>query len=197
MIRRLVGATSILAALVVLAGCGGTKVTRVDPSTAIDLSGRWNDTDSKLVSEQMVNEILNARWLINWDRANNESRPTVIVGTIKNRSSEHIATETFTKDIERSFINSGEVRLVASSEERGQVRDERRDQQDWSDPATVKQFGKELGADFMLMGTINSIVDQEGKDKVVFYQVDLDLTNIETNEKVWLNQKEIKKYIER
>ena len=47
----------------------------------------------------------------------------------------------------------------------------------------------------MLTGTINTIVDQEGNKKVVFYQVNLELSNIETTEKVWLGDKKIKKYI--
>ena len=181
-----------------LAGCGGKKVvTRLDPNTAIDLSGRWNDEDSRLVSEEFVGKILEARWIERHDRTHDSAQPIVIVGLVRNKSTEHIATETFTKDIERAFINSGIVRVVASSEERVQIRDEREEQQDFSSPETVKKFGREAGADYMLMGTINSIEDQEEGEKVVFYQVDLELTDIETNEKVWLDQKELKKYIAR
>ncbi len=194
---RILVRTAAVAAMLLLTACGGKTVTRVDTASTIDLSGRWNDVDSREVSTQMVTSILNAPWRDRWEREKGGVRPTIIVGQIANRSSEHVATETFTKDIERAFITSGGIRLVASSEERDGVRDERRDQQDFSDPATVKEFGKELGADFMLMGTINSITDEEGKKKVVFYQVDLDLTNIQTNEKVFLDQKEIKKFIER
>jgi uncharacterized protein (TIGR02722 family) len=180
-----------------LASCSGKTVTRLESETVVDISGRWNDTDSRMVSEQMVGDILGARWLVTYSQAHAGERPTVIVGTVRNRSSEHIATETFTKDIERTFVNSGSVRLVASSEEREELRDERADQQDFSSPETVKRFGLENGADFMLMGTINSITDSEDGKSVVFYQVDLELTNIQTNEKVWLDQKEIKKYIGR
>jgi uncharacterized protein (TIGR02722 family) len=184
--------------LMLLPACGSKKVvTRLDPTTAIDLSGRWNDEDSRQVSDQFVDEILQARWLERHDREHAGEEPIVIVGLVRNKSTEHIATETFTKDIERAFINSGIVRVVASSEERVEVRDEREDQQDFSSPETVKKFGREHGADYMLMGTINSIEDQEKGEKVVFYQVDLELTDIETNEKVWLDQKEIKKYIGR
>jgi uncharacterized protein (TIGR02722 family) len=191
-------AAAVVLAALLLAACGGKEVTRIDPNTTVDLSGTWNDTDSRLVSEQMVGKILQAPWLYRYQAQHDPgARPTVIVGRILNRSTEFIATETFTKDIERAFVNSGQVRLVASSEEREQVRDERRDQQDWADPATVKRIGRELGADYMLMGTFNSITDQEGGDKVIFYQVDLELTDIETNEKVWLEQKEIKKLVGR
>lgn len=188
---------ALMCGVLLFAGCSGKTVTRLDTDTVVDISGRWNDTDSRLVSEQMVGDILGARWLVSYSQGNAGERPTVIVGTVRNRSSEHIATETFTKDIERAFVNSGAVRLVSSSEEREDLRDERADQQDFSSPETVKAFGREHGADYMLMGTINSITDSEDGKSVVFYQIDLELTNIETNEKVWLDQKEIKKYIGR
>jgi uncharacterized protein (TIGR02722 family) len=181
-----------------LAGCSsGTKVTRIDTESTIDLSGRWNDADSRMVAEEMISDSLNRPWLARFEGANPGKRPTVIVGTVKNRSAEHIATEVFTKDIEQAYVNSGQVRVVASQDERGEIRDEREDQQDFSDPATVKKFGKEHGADYMLMGTVNSVEDQKGGEQVVFYQTNLELTDIQTNEKVWIGDKEIKKYIGR
>ncbi len=186
-----------LVASATLVACGGKTVQRIDSNTVTDLSGRWNDTDSRLVSEQMVASMLNARWIDRFAAANSGQRPAIIVGDIRNNSSEHIPTETFTKDIERAFINTGAVRVVASSTEREGLRDEREDQQDFSSPETVKRYGREVGADYMLMGGINTITDQEGGDKVTFYQIDLELIDIETNEKVFLDQKEIKKFIGR
>ena len=53
----------------------------------------------------------------------------------------------------------------------------------------------ELGADYMLFGVINSTVDQLKKEKVVFYKINLEMVNLESTEKVWLGDKEIKKYI--
>jgi penicillin-binding protein activator len=178
-----------------VAGCGGQTIQRIDPDMTTDVSGNWNDTDSRLVSEEMTSDVLARPWLARYQTANDEARPTIIVGLVRNRSSEHIATETFTKDIERSFVNSGQVRVVSSSSEREGIRDERADQQDYSSPATVKKFGLERGADFMLLGTINSIIDAKGKDTVKYYQIDLELHDIQTNEKVWFGTKKIKKYI--
>jgi PBP1b-binding outer membrane lipoprotein LpoB len=59
----------------------------------------------------------------------------------------------------------------------------------------MKKFGLETGADFMLQGNINSIVDAHKRQKVTYYQIDLELTNIQTNEKVWIGDKKIKKFI--
>jgi len=127
----------------------------------------------------------------------NGRKPAVIVGTVINRTHELISTDTFIRDMERAFINAGSVRVVQSAEAREQLRDERADQQQFADPETAKRWRRELGADFMLQGVINSIVDTNDREKVIYYQVDLELTDIETNEKVWLGSKKIKKYVSR
>lgn len=184
-------------ASITLVSCSSKKhVSRIDVEETVDLSGEWNDTDSRLVADEMIEDALEQRWLANFLR-DKGSNPAVIVGAIRNLSDEHIATGTFVGDIERAFVNSGTVRVVASSDERGGVREEREDQQANASLETMKEFGLELGADYMLMGEINKIVDQEGKEKVAFYQVDLTLADMQSNEKVWMGQKKIKKYIAR
>ena len=191
-------ALSLTVLILILAGCGGkTKVERIEPDTTIDLSGRWNDTDSRQVSEAMITDCLNHPWITSHATRSQGNRPTVIVGAIRNRSMEHIAIGTFIGDIERAFINSGRVSVVASAGERGELRSEKQDQSQFARVETVKQMGQELGADYMMTGEVNSIEDREEGKQVTFYQVDLTLTNIETNEKIWLGQKKIKKYIER
>ncbi|MDH5752043.1 MAG: penicillin-binding protein activator LpoB, partial [Deltaproteobacteria bacterium] len=62
-----------------------------------------------------------------------------------------------------------------------------------SNPSAI---GKELGANFVVTGVINSIEDREGGEKVVFYQTNLEMINVETNEKVWIGDKKIKKFID-
>ncbi len=186
------------ALLIILTGCGAKKtVERIEVETTIDLSGRWNDTDSRQVSEAMIADCLNHVWLTQHSTRSEGKKPIVIVGAIRNRSTEHIAIPTFVSDIERAFINSGLVSVVASAVERGELRDEKGDQSRFASVETVKEMGKEQGADYMMTGQINTIEDREGGKQVTFYQTDLTLTNIETNEKVWLGQKKIKKFIER
>ena len=180
----------------VAASCDTSKtVTRVDEREQIDLSGRWNDVDSRLVAAEMVNDGLSRVWLQDFVEAEGR-KPAIIVGLVRNRSSEHIATETFINDIEREYINSGKVRLVQGGEFREELRAEKADQQNNATLETVKRFGNELGADFIMQGSVNSITDANTRTKVVYYQVDMELTNIETNEKVWIGSKKIKKVVE-
>ncbi len=178
-------------------GCGAPrKVSRVGSAETTDLSGRWNDTDSRLVAEAMIRDILRRPWLE--DFADREDRkPRVIVGSVINRSHEHIAIQTFVKDLERELINSGKVSFVASKTERQEVRQERDDQQMEASEETAKRLAQEAAADYMLRGSLNTILDESGGTKVIFYQTNLELIDIESNEKVWIGQKKIKKVIER
>jgi uncharacterized protein (TIGR02722 family) len=171
------------------------KVTRIDPSEQVDISGRWNNTDSRLVAEDMTNTILSANWLTDHMAAKNGQRPVVIVGFVNNKSHEHIEAETFVKDVENSFVTTQKVRLVQGGKKREELRAEKADQQTNSTTSSMKKFGLEQGADFILQGSINSIVDSHKRKKEVFYQVNLELTNIETNEVVWIGEKKIAKYI--
>ncbi len=181
----------------VFSGCAAKKtVQRIEVDSVTDLSGRWNDTDSRIVSEAMIVDCLNHPW-ISQHMTGGKGKPTVIVGAMRNKSTEHIAVQTFVNDIERAFINSGQVSVVASAVEREELRSEKDDQRVFADAATIKQMGKELGADYMMTGEINTIQDQEGGEKVTFYQIDLTLTNIETNVKIWMGDKKIKKFISR
>lgn len=195
--KRSVKAIVVLLGVALMLGCSSNrKVTRVDSSEVIDLSGRWNDTDSRLVSNEMIGDLLTARWLPVFEAKHGNARPVVIVGTVLNKSHEHIDAETFIKDIEKAIIRNGSVRLVQAGEKREELRDERdQHNQGFVSPETAKKWGRELGADFMLQGTINSIVDSYKKEKVVSYQIDLELTDLETNEVVWIGDKKIKKTV--
>ncbi len=187
--------TLLVAAAFILNGCGTRKVERIDTEEVIDLSGRWNDSDSRMVAEAMVEQILEGQWLNNFRENNDGDRPVVIVGLVYNKSHEHIEAATFIKDVERAFINSGKVRLVQAGDKREELRAERAAQQEFASPETQKKWGQELGADFILNGDINSIVDTYKNERVNMYQVNLELTNIETNEIVWIGEKKIRKYI--
>lgn len=195
--QRVVVIAAAVVALVLLSGCATTSdrtVSRVDVNQAIDLSGDWNDTDSRLVAEEMVKDVLSRPWVGEFKGAKQRD-PDVIVGTVKNRTSEHIQTVTFIKNLERELVNSGRVNFVANKEERQEVRDERADQQENASAESMKKFQQEAGADFMLRGDITTIVDQEGGNQVKYYQVNLELINLESNRKAWIGEKKIKKLI--
>ncbi|MCK5893054.1 MAG: penicillin-binding protein activator LpoB [Endozoicomonadaceae bacterium] len=175
------------------AGCV-TEVKRLDLNEEVDLSGAWNDTDSRLVAETMVDDVLNRPWIDQYVRKKGKP-PTVIVGRVDNLSHEHINTRTFVRDMERALINSGRVDFVASSAERGEVRDEREDQDLHSTETSRNAAGEEQGASFMLQGSIETIIDGNSNEQIRYYQVNLTLISLANNRKVWIGEKKIRKKI--
>lgn len=178
-----------------LTGCA-TKVDRVAVDKTIDLSGRWNDTDSRLVAEEMISQVFAHPWATDYMQRTGK-KPVVIVGTIRNMSSDHLETGVFAKDIERELVNSGKVKFVANAYERTEIRQERHEQQQYSTEETAKRLAAETGADYMLKGSIKTQMDTEGRQQVKFYQTDLELIHIESNEKVWIGTKKIKKLVKK
>lgn len=187
------------AALMILAltvgGCS-TAVTRMDTAEVKDLSGAWNDTDSQMVAAEMMQDVLSRDWIVEF-KGEQKRKPAVIVGEVRNLSHEHISVSTFVQELQRNMINSGKVKFVASSTEREEIRGERTDQDIHASEATRKAMGKEKGADFMLKGTINTIIDASGKDQLRYYQVNLTLISLVDNEIVWNGEKKIKKFVAR
>lgn len=178
----------------VLTSACSTQVTRTDVDEVIDLSGAWNDSDSRLVAQEMIQDALSRPWISQFSAQSGRS-PTVIVGSVRNLSHEHINVNTFVADMSRALVNSGMVNFVASKNERNEIREERKDQDLNAREDTRNVAGQELGADFMLKGQINTIIDVEGKKQVRFYQVDLTMVSMADNRQVWLGQKKIKKFV--
>lgn len=181
-----------------LSGCQGEReVTRVDPKAAIDLDYRFNDVDARQVYQEMVDDALFRNWSTRFMGDNAGRKPIVIVGRIQNDTQDYIDTKLFTTQWERELLNSDRVRFVAMPDQRGDLRDERAQGQEWNSPETKKQMRNETGADFMLLGRIGDDNQRSlsGQQRVKYYQVNLELINIETNEKVWIGTSEIKKLV--
>ena len=182
----------------VLASCGSTKVERVAPETQIDLSGNWNDTDVRIAARDLVDSCLSSKSIINFPVAHDGKKPVVIVGSFQNLSDEHIDTVILTKQLEAALINSGDVEFVSARNEREEIREERFDQLEFASPETQKALKNEYGADFIMQGSIRTIVDA---DKDIFtrtYFISAELVDIETTKKLWMDSNSsIKKVIKR
>ena len=177
-----------------LHSCNQRVVSRIDPATQTDLSGRWNDSDSKLVADQMVQEFLSSEKFKEYAKVLGH-KPGIMVGQIRNKTSEHIDSETFIKKFELAIFNSGVADMLESGDFRDKLRLERVQQQDFASAETTSKWGLETGADLMLFGEITSQTDVYGNKKTVNYITTLFLTDLETNKRIWYGQNEIKKFI--
>ncbi len=176
-----------------LSGCA-TQVVRQQPTEVVDLSGRWNDTDARLTAEEMIKQCLEGAWVGKFNKAEGRD-PVVIIGTVVNRSHEHINTDVFVNDLATALTNSGKVKFVAAKGERDEVREERADQQLNSAVETRAQLIRETGADYMLKGSINTVKDETKGKYAILYQVNLEVIDMTSNEKAWIGQKKIKKLV--
>ena len=179
--------------VVIMIGCA-RSVTRVDPNQSMDLSGRWNDTDSRLVANKMIADLLANEKFKEYAKQLGK-KPAIVVGLVRNKTSEHIDSDTYIKKMELAIFNSGVADLVESDVFRDKLRLERAQQQDFADPATLAQWGKEVGANLMLFGDMTSETDVYQNRRLVNYITTLFLTDMETNKRVWYGQEEIKKYV--
>jgi len=183
---------------ILLTSCSSTpKVSRVDSGKVTDLSGYWNDTDVRIVCKALIDDCLSSGRVDAAIRAK-RGTPKVIVGKFRNESSEHIDTDIITAIMESTIFNSGRLDFVAGGSTRDELRAERQDQLGNASDATAASIGNETGADFMLTGTVRTIIDKAGNQSTRTYFVNAEMTNIETNERMWMGlNSEIKKEIAR
>jgi uncharacterized protein (TIGR02722 family) len=180
-----------------LAGCATSGVKRVSADTVTDLSGYWNDTDVRIVTESLVNECMNSGAISNYV-VEHKKKPVIIVGTIKNESDEHIDTVILSDRFKAALLNSGKADFVASGSDREEIRKEREDSQDWASDETVKRLANETGADFMLIGSVRTVVDSISGKMTRVYYVHTELVDIENTKSFWIgDNSDIKKVITR
>ena len=174
----------------------GTTVNRIDSSTQIDLSGNWNQTDVTIVCEALINDFLNSPRVVQAIDAMGGRTPTVLVGSFRNESSEHINTAIISSTMETVIFNTGRLDFVAGGSTREELRGERQDQQTHASESTATRLANETGADFMLFGTVRSIIDRAGNQQVRSYFVTAEITSVETNQRIWMaTNNDIKKQI--
>jgi uncharacterized protein (TIGR02722 family) len=192
-------AMAVLVSVLAFSACTSTPgVKRVDAGSQIDLSGYWNDTDVRIVCEALIKDCLNSPNVDQAIRAKGGKKPVVLIGRFRNESDEHIDTAIISNIMEATIFNSGKLDFVAGGGTRDEIRAERQDQQSNASETTAAALGNETGADFLLTGTVRTIIDRAGNKTVRTYFVNAEMSNIETNQRMWMGQNsEIKKLITR
>lgn len=183
--------------LFLLAGCSSSdSITRLDDTTIVDVSGYWNDSDIRIVCESLIDSCLNSSWADRYRSENRGEYPYIIIGNVINVSSDHIDTAIITKKLEVALINNG-INVVADVGMRNQIVAERERQQYEASDATKAMLGQEIGATYLLQGSVRISVDALPGHSVRAYYVALELVDIETNKKVWVGEDSVRKEIKR
>jgi hypothetical protein len=197
-LKRFLGLLCAGAFMMFTAACSSTpSVSRVDAGTQTDLSGYWNDTDVRIVCDSLIKACLDSPRMVQ-ATAKLGRLPTVMVGAFKNESDEHIDTSILASIMEVAIFNSGRADFVAGGDTRSELRAERLEQVENASEGTAASLVNETAADFLLTGSIKTIIDSAGNTATRTYFVNAEMTNIETGARMWMDQNsEIKKVIQR
>lgn len=170
------------------------QVSRIDESQSEDLSGHWNARDTRIVASDISQKML--QWT---DEANLSlsRKPVLIIQRIRNRSMEHIDTQSLGREIQRELLTAGAASFVADNRERSALDRERQYQDVNASEETRKEKGNEIGADYALGGEISSDMDRRGGTTETTFRVTITISDLRTNEIVWSGQTAISKRVNR
>jgi uncharacterized protein (TIGR02722 family) len=193
----------LVAAFALVAGCSSVRYG--DPESVETINVDWGSTDLQTFSKTMVSSLLESPQLayMNSPGKGDDMRIIAYMGGIQNETKEHINTTAVTDSIRTELLQSGKFRFVADKVGQDEIGDQIRFQQESGrvNPEMAKQFGKQLGADVVLYGTLYSIEKKKGrslesggtKTEDTYYQFVLNCVNLETGEIIWSDKDDIRK----
>ncbi|MCR5080002.1 MAG: penicillin-binding protein activator LpoB [Treponema sp.] len=171
----------------VFSSCGSTSVERIGAEENIDLDGYWNESDVAIVCNSLIEECSKSSAVAGFTKKNKRV-PVAIIGKIRNESSEHIDTSIIEKKFQNAIVNSGAMEFVSNSSERQYLREEKADQAEHATMETAKELDSETGADYMLLGSVKSIVQVSANKNIRTYYVYVELHDIKTNKILWMSE---------
>ena len=181
----------LLSALLLTVSCGPKAFVKgeyEDPSRQNLLDDKWSETDMQVVVKNMVDSLV-AHKSINTPK----EQPIVMVTNLQNKTAEHIDTQSIMDMVRVELTNSGKVAFV-DKEARQDISNEYDYQNSGMvNSQTKKGAGGQIGADFIINGRLDQIVQEVGKEKTVYYKVTLNLTNLKTGLISWTNNKQLRK----
>ncbi|AOW82225.1 penicillin-binding protein activator LpoB [Vibrio mimicus] len=181
---------TLLGLAVILGGCSN-KVSYGDAQAVETVNVDFGSTDLQKIAGEMVDSMMMSGSVAAITR---DGRPIVFVERIKNKTSEHIDTESITDTISTKMLNSGKFRFVDMDRVeavREQLNFQNNDE--LVNQSTAIQFGKMVGAQYMLYGNLSSIVKNAGSDKDVYYKMTMRLMDLKTGLIEWADETEIRK----
>ncbi|MCR5698191.1 MAG: penicillin-binding protein activator LpoB [Treponemataceae bacterium] len=173
---------TIVSAFLVASLVFAAPVKRTDDTK--DLAEFWNENDIKIVCTDIINEVVRSPRIDRFER-DNDRAPVVIIGRIENESNERIDTSIVEKKLENAIINSGVCEFIADRSQRDILHDELRYQSDHASVDTAKEMDEELGADFMLNGSVKTVVEVGKKQTQKTYHVVVQMIDLQTHRVVF------------
>lgn len=184
---------------VTLAACGGprayTRGTYEDPNTIEMLSDRFNENDLQLIAKKMAESLANSPRF--QQPRQDGSLPIVLVGKLKNSTSEHIDMRSLGDKIQTALAQTGRFALVDQAARQDIAEEYEYQQSGYVDPNAAKGPGQQTSVDFLMTGDLASIIQEVGNDKLVYYKMTAKLSNVRTGLIEWTDEKQIRKKFEK
>ena len=132
------------------------------------LNDQWSETDMQIIVKSMVDSLVQHPAI-----SNAKKLPIVIVTNLQNKTPEHIDTQSIMDMVRVDLTNTGKVAFIDK-----EARQDISNEYDYQNSGTVaadskKSPGGQVGADYIINGRLDSIVQEVGKDKSVFYKITL------------------------
>jgi len=189
---KLVRILAVIFAGLVLASCAsGPKISYGDATAVETTTTGFGSTDLQSIAAKLVDDLISFPPIVQMTA---QRRPVVFVDKIKNKTTEHIDTESITDTVQTKLLQSGKFRFVDMTAVKA-VQEQMQFQMDSGmvDPGKAAAFGKQTGAEFMLYGNMSSIIKRNSSTKDVYYKFTLKLVNLESGIMEWAGEKEIRK----
>lgn len=185
----------VLFCILLLVSACSSKVGYVNPDDGSTISTDFGASDLQQIANSMVDSLMTFPPIVEITKTR---RPVVVVDRIRNKTRQHIDTEAITDSIRSQLVKSGKFRFIDRTSDAALI-DEVRWQQESGlvNQASAVKFGKQFGAEYMLVGSISEIMNRTSSEKDVMYQFTLSFKNLTTGILEWSDDKKIRKYSER
>jgi uncharacterized protein (TIGR02722 family) len=174
-----------------LSACGPSAFTKGDyddPEKVNLLNDQFSESDMQHMAKKLVDSMVASRSIAQAPRP-----PVVMVTKLENKTDEHIDTQSIMDMVKVELGKSGAVQFVDKEAREDVSKEYEYQNSGMMDQKTAKSKGKQIGADYILNGRLDYIVQEVGKNKTVYYKITLNLTNLSTNISVWQDQDQIRK----
>ena len=179
----------IISIMIFIIGCSPTSKTEKDQIIPAKIIV-WDEIDSEIIADSLISISLQSDWNKNFSK---KRKPIIVVGKIVSTSDEIIDVSLLAKDIERSLINSGKVTFIADKQKREDIRNDRKNKDDFTDEKKFIKYLKSLKSDFFISGDINLRVDSSAVLVQKKYTLDVEIISTKNASVIWKGEQNIVK----
>jgi len=182
----------ILFSVLILSGCAmfRVRVKDDDVNQMPELDARYGPQDLRRLSQEVSSEIAGSSFA-----TNQQGVPIMIIYGIQPRTTTFVDTRALTDRIRTTLIQTGKIQFVNEARRQELMKEQGFQAQSATDD-TRTAIGKQLGARYMLTGALVEMQKTTGaqvrvsKTELMYYQLTIDITDLETGIIAWSTQKE-------